>query len=152
MSYVVCMPTAVLSDDAREVSLIGIEKPEEDYATWKEFVVLRDRRVVHCYNLVSHGRRIYRTLIFSSESKFALHSMQPNNIRPSCRPTPPAVRHSSGSLGTFRMADPSLVIARTNVEIGGERHGGETWGGDMGGRWREIGRWGGKRRDNKGGE
>ena len=41
----------------------------------KELVVFRSPPVVHVYNVVSHGRRFYRTLIASSDNAFCLHDM-----------------------------------------------------------------------------
>ena len=46
--------------------------------TWKEVVVYRHWRAVHVYNLVSHGRRMYRQLVFSSNHSLALQSMEPS--------------------------------------------------------------------------
>ena len=40
--------------------------------TWKEVVVYRHWRCVHVYNLVSHGRRMYRQLVFSSNHSLSL--------------------------------------------------------------------------------
>ena len=41
----------------------------------KEVVVFRDPPVVHVYDVVSHGRRFYRTLVASSDNAFCLHDM-----------------------------------------------------------------------------
>jgi hypothetical protein len=41
----------------------------------KEVVVFRDPPVVHVYDVVSHGRRFYRTLVASSDNIFCLHDM-----------------------------------------------------------------------------
>eukprot|EP00966_Prymnesium_polylepis_P315084 7280750-Prymnesium_polylepis.1 len=41
----------------------------------KEVVVFRQPPTVHVYNVVSHARRFYRTLIFSSDNAFCLHDM-----------------------------------------------------------------------------
>ena len=43
--------------------------------TLKELVVFRDPPVVHVYDVVSHGRRFYRTLVASSDNAFCLHDM-----------------------------------------------------------------------------
>ena len=41
----------------------------------KEVVVFRSPPVVHVYDVTSHGRRFYRTLVASSDNAFCLHDM-----------------------------------------------------------------------------
>lgn len=45
----------------------------------REFVTLRagTTGVVHMYHTVEHGRRFYRTLVYSSDWRFSLHEMPP---------------------------------------------------------------------------
>jgi hypothetical protein len=46
----------------------------------REFVVLRVGNaptVVHMYKIIEHGRRSFRTLVYSSDWRFALHEMPP---------------------------------------------------------------------------
>ncbi|KAL3900368.1 MAG: hypothetical protein SGPRY_012474, partial [Prymnesium sp.] len=47
----------------------------EDGTSLKEVVVFRQPAVVHVYNILSHARRFYRSLIFSSDNSFCLHDM-----------------------------------------------------------------------------
>lgn len=56
----------------------GEFKTLEQDATWKEFILLRNRNVLHVFNLLSHGRRIFRSLIFSSNARFSVHGLAPN--------------------------------------------------------------------------
>ncbi|GBG26808.1 Hypothetical Protein FCC1311_030302 [Hondaea fermentalgiana] len=49
-------------------------------STWKEFIMYKDREVLHVFNLVSHGRRIYRQLVFSSQACFSYHTLQPSTV------------------------------------------------------------------------
>ena len=128
MDYKLYMPTAVLPDDARTARLIAMawEGPgKEGYAstaTWKEIVLLRDWGVVHCYNLVSHGRRMYRQLVWSSNSAIALHSMDPMYLKPVSGGAPEVLLHASGDWKKRFTHLDTLVIARTNREL----HGRET--------------------------
>jgi len=70
-------PKIDFPDKEKEAHLIGFdcEKNEEEdkltRATWKEVVVYKEWRVAHVYNLVSHSRQIYRSLIFTSDSRFS---------------------------------------------------------------------------------
>jgi len=77
--------------------------------TWKEFVLYRHRGVLHVYNLRSHGRKMFRQLVYTSSSKIALHGLQPSS----------SVLGASGDLKAILMPEPSLVITRSlggNVE------------------------------------
>eukprot|EP00960_Hanusia_phi_P029240 747854-Hanusia_phi.AAC.2 len=42
-----------------------------------EIVIFRAQRVVHIYNVVEHGRRFHRQLVFSSDWHFSMHEMPP---------------------------------------------------------------------------
>ena len=68
---------------ASECKLIGLSYPDKDYATWREIVVLRHHGVVHMHNLVSHGRRMYRKLVYSSNTAFSLHGKCALPVEPS---------------------------------------------------------------------
>lgn len=43
----------------------------------KEIVVLRDPPVVHVYDIIECGRRHFRSIAFSSDVTFCLHSLTP---------------------------------------------------------------------------
>jgi hypothetical protein len=113
------MPETVLSDDATEMVLIGMADEAKDFATWKEVHVNKTWEVVHCYNLVSHGRRVFRTLVWSSHGARCLATLKPMHLKPSCSPIPRCILDATGDWKLKRMADPSLVIVRQNHQIGG---------------------------------
>ena len=76
MQWPLFLPAETLTADADRCLLLGLagfsEVEEEEnkmWATFKEVVVLRHRKVVHVYNLVSHGRRCYRQLVWTSDSR-----------------------------------------------------------------------------------
>jgi len=48
--------------------------------TLREVVVYRYPRVIHVFNVVEHGRRFYRTLIFSSDSFLSPHDLPVANV------------------------------------------------------------------------
>ena len=72
LDYALFLPAATLTADATVCRLVGMSKEDKPHATWKEVLVYRDRGVVHVYNLLSHGRRMYRSLVYSSAARFAL--------------------------------------------------------------------------------
>ena len=115
LNYKLLLPADSVAEDAEMVTIIGCDGADKEDATWKELVVLRSRKLLHIYQLLSHGRRIYRSLIFSSDSRFALHSLQPNLEAA----RNPAIKYSAGN--AKRRFEPfgSLNIIRTNVKING---------------------------------
>ena len=48
-----------------------------EFKTLKEVVVFRKQQVVHIYNVVEYGRRWYRSLVWSSDSRFTLNDLPP---------------------------------------------------------------------------
>ena len=118
MPYILYFPEKPLPANASVSILLGCDGSDKEDATWREFVVLRNRQVVNVYNLVSHGRKMYRSIIFSSNSKFCLHSLPPNiAIRSS--PVPPELKYAAGDLKKKRTNDSSLLITRSNPKLGG---------------------------------
>lgn len=45
--------------------------------TWKEVYVFKHRKMVHIYDVFSHGRRFHRSLIYTSNAKYTLKFLQP---------------------------------------------------------------------------
>jgi len=72
----ILLPQEPFPDDAEVVILLGIHP--KTFGILKEFVVHKTNRSVHCYDLVSHGRRFYRSLVYTSDSRYTLHEMQPS--------------------------------------------------------------------------
>ena len=61
-----------------------------------EIVVYRARRTVHVYCTESHGRRWYRKLVYTSDARFCLRSLQPSTASRD-RPWAAWNRHEAGS-------------------------------------------------------
>ncbi|KAG6965311.1 hypothetical protein JG687_00005501 [Phytophthora cactorum] len=94
------------------------DKDKEKIATFKEIVAYRTMQVMHIYALVSHGRRLYRKLIFTSNSRLSLHSF-PLNISPDQGPVDPALLRASGEPTERQMLGGSLIILRKNHLLNG---------------------------------
>ena len=118
MNYKLLLPSETLPARAREARLLGCVNNEKENATWKEVVVQRDRGLVLAYNLISHGRRVFRTLIYCSDHRFSLHSLK-LNTDPSAAPRPPALLKQAGVFKAQRAHEPSLLIMRRNTAIQG---------------------------------
>lgn len=89
------------------------ENPQEQLVV-KEIVIIRHANTVHLYNIVEHGRRFYRTIIWSSNSDFCLQDMTRTIV--SQRSGPAFV---SGNSDARNLPSSSLVILRTlSSEIG----------------------------------
>ncbi|CAK9107070.1 Calmodulin [Durusdinium trenchii] len=123
MPYRLLMPHEKVSDDATTVTLMGCVKTEHEVeretpqrrtfnarptvekittSTWKEFVVYKERRVVHVFNLVSHGRKMYRQLVFSSNARYGFHGLQPSS----------AMFGACGDLKAILTLEQSLIVTR----------------------------------------
>ena len=118
MNYQLLLPVEPLPLRAAEARLLGCVNHEKENATWKEVVVRRDRQLVLAYNLISHGRRIFRTLVYCSDHRFSVHSLKPNTD-PQAAPRPPALLKQAGVFKAQRAHEPSLLIMRRNTVIQG---------------------------------
>jgi len=114
----VFFPTDPIPSTSNKAHLLGCAKYGKKLATWKEIVCFRDRRLLHIYNLTSHGRRMYRTLVFSSNSSFCLHSFPPNTA-PRKKGLPAELRLAVGSSKQLRSIDRTLIITRKNERVEG---------------------------------
>ena len=72
----ILMPEAPLPADAQVAYLVG--KQPEQGGVWREIFVYRARRMVQIYRIESHGRRFYRSLEYTTDSRFTLRDMQPS--------------------------------------------------------------------------
>ena len=85
--------------------MIGLE--EETYRQ----VFISDRlQLVEIFNLVSHGRRMYRKLIFTSNCQLSYHSLQPMALEDPV--SEPALFYAGGNPNVKVEKDSSLVILR----------------------------------------
>eukprot|EP01083_Nonionella_stella_P030773 84290_1 len=108
-----CLPEATLSSDANVAYLVAIH-PKAG-GTWKEVFVFKHQRMVHIYSVLSHGRRFYRSLDYTTDARFALREMQPptGNRR---GPWPRWGRYAAGDPIRPSHSDPtSVVISREKV-------------------------------------
>lgn len=121
MSYSLFLPEQAGAADATSCRLIGMDDEGKDFATWKEVVCVRALNVVYVYNLLSHGRRMYRSCVFSSNAKLGLHSLPPMHWHaPPSKAIPKCILYAGGDWRRKRQPDPSLVIVRTEP-ISGRR-------------------------------
>ena len=70
------MLTSGVYADYESVRLYGVAEAVGDgtVATLKEVVVNRYPRVLQIFNILEHGRRLYRSQVFSSDVHFSLHA------------------------------------------------------------------------------
>ena len=118
MEYEVFLPSAELAADAKVARLIGCDRGgDKDVDTWKEILVYKEWDVVHVFNLLSHGRRMYRSLIFTSKSQYALHCLPPL-LRD--KPLPLVIKNAAGDLKERRVHEGQLLVSRRNTLLGGQ--------------------------------
>jgi len=73
----------IITNNGRTLQLRGADGQERDAwiktlapkTSLVEMLVFRDQRVVHILNVVEHGRRFHRRLVYSSDWHFCLHEM-----------------------------------------------------------------------------
>lgn len=120
------LPADPLPASATRVQLIGHdqgpkdkkEKEKEKMATFKEIVAYRNHEVVHMYSLVTHGRRVYRKLIFTSNSRLSLHGFA-LSISPDDGPKDPLLLRAAGDPRERQSNGGTLVILRRNLALNG---------------------------------
>lgn len=91
--------------------------------TLKEIVVTRDPVVVHVFDVIEHGRRFFRTQVYSSDASFSLHQMPPVLVRDEGAGKRRSYRLASGNVFDGDWPAPSLVVSR-NVcsDMGRQRY------------------------------
>ncbi|TYZ50886.1 hypothetical protein PybrP1_007186 [[Pythium] brassicae (nom. inval.)] len=118
------LPAEPLAAAATRVQLIGHDqgpkekKEKEKMATFKEIVAYRNHQVVHIYSLVTHGRRMYRKLIFTSNSRLSLHGFA-LTISPDDGPKDPLLLRAAGDPRERQSNGGTLVVLRRNVALNG---------------------------------
>eukprot|EP00043_Microstomoeca_roanoka_P005858 m.58502 g.58502 ORF g.58502 m.58502 type:complete len:4257 (-) comp13155_c0_seq1:39-12809(-) len=118
LPYSLLLPEQALPKDCTVARLIACSAPDKEHATWKEIVVYKDRKLVHMYNLVSHGRKMYRVLIYTSHHGFSLAALSPN-FDPKARAVPPIACKQAGNIRQQRGNDASLIVQRRNASLEG---------------------------------
>ena len=103
------LPEQPLAEDAQLAYLVG--KQPSQAGVWLEVFVYRARRMVHVYRLESHGRRHYRSLIYTSDARYCLRELHPSTEHRGA-PWPEWGRHEAGH--PYDVPDPtnSAVITR----------------------------------------
>eukprot|EP01047_Picozoa_sp_COSAG01_P109344 COSAG01_NODE_38226_length_492_cov_1.114504_1_plen_117_part_10 len=57
-----------------------IKKHQDRKGQMKEIVCVQDPPLVHIYNILEHGRRFFRSLIFSSDADYCFRAMDPTPV------------------------------------------------------------------------
>jgi len=74
MQRCLCRETSVLTE-------LFQGKPETaTLRTLKEVVCFKHPNVVHIYNVIEHGRRWFRSLVFTSDTRYCLQELQPSLV------------------------------------------------------------------------
>eukprot|EP01061_Rhynchopus_euleeides_P007779 TRINITY_DN1682_c1_g1_i2.p1 TRINITY_DN1682_c1_g1~~TRINITY_DN1682_c1_g1_i2.p1 ORF type:complete len:3842 (+),score=1703.90 TRINITY_DN1682_c1_g1_i2:1018-11526(+) len=110
------LPSEDAKPDAQVLTLLGCDGAAEESLTWKEVRIHRETKTLEVWMLSTHGRRLFKTLIFSSNSRTSLHNLTPNPDNAFCDPL---MRYAAGNLKQRRVHGPSLVITKRSEELGG---------------------------------
>jgi len=112
LKYDLFLPTEVQTGDT--MRFIGCDKLGEEDATWKEIVVLKGWNTLHVYNILSHGRRVFRSQVYSSHSSLSLSCLEP--ALGDRAALPGIVAKQAGNFKDLRQPEGSLVITRYGGE------------------------------------
>ena len=110
LAYPLFLPQSPLGKGSTVARLVGCDQPDKEHATWKEWVVYRERKLVQIFRLVEHGRRMYRVLCYTSDSRYSLHSLPTNTSARSL--LPPQVRRAAGNPRELSPPEPTLIAIR----------------------------------------
>ena len=72
----VYLPEEPLAENAQVAYLVGNYRGQP--GVLYEFYVYKARQMVQAFAIMSHGRRFYRTLTYTSDARFCLRSLQPS--------------------------------------------------------------------------
>ena len=124
------LPEDPIAHDAQIAYMIG-KVPDRisggATGVWKEIFVYRDRRMVEIYRIESYGHRFYRSLEYSSDSRFCLKALQPY---PGIRVSPAPFWEKYGSGHPYANSGPedsARVITRDWTVKGNLSFGTETF-------------------------
>ena len=114
---------AALPDDA-QVAYLCVRVPAVAGIAYEIFAY-RARRMLHVYQLESHGRHFFRSLVYTTDARFTLRALQPSTAERK-DDWPAFVRHEAGSLQKAGVSG-GVVITRnwatdTNLSLGKEKY------------------------------
>jgi len=110
MAFEFFLPHNHTDPNAELVHLLG----QDEMRTWREIIVHKQRGVCQIYSLLEHGRRMFRSLDYTSDTRFTSRYLEPN-IKDRAFEWAPQVRHAAGRLMPV-LSDSSLVITRDRVD------------------------------------
>eukprot|EP01107_Rhizomastix_libera_P015447 TRINITY_DN5841_c0_g1_i1.p1 TRINITY_DN5841_c0_g1~~TRINITY_DN5841_c0_g1_i1.p1 ORF type:complete len:4156 (-),score=944.82 TRINITY_DN5841_c0_g1_i1:134-11092(-) len=110
LSYPILFTEQFTGESCKTLRAIGCDSPDKEDCTWKEFIAYKESKLVQVYTLVSHGRQIYRTLIYTSDNRKSLHGLDPKAI--SERVPSPQLLYAGGDMKKKQAPESSLVIRR----------------------------------------
>jgi hypothetical protein len=98
----------------------AIQFPDDPQkSTWKEIIVTKEPLRVQVFNLLSHTRRMFRSLVYTSNQKFSLHSL-PSVDRKLDREIFFKFKDEGGSFKKRVANESTLEIRRKNQKLFGE--------------------------------
>ena len=107
--------TSFLSNDVSSLRVALLEgKSNDDAGVEKEVIVMREPPVVHIFNVIEHGRRWYRSLVFSSDASCSLAALEAHVALHAGAPT-----LVCGDALTPVAPAPSIVVTRAVPGTGG---------------------------------
>ncbi|CAK4253885.1 unnamed protein product, partial [Aphanomyces euteiches] len=108
------LPEEILDANATDVKLIGWHEnnpPKMDFqSTFKEIIVYRHYNMLQLFAWISHGRRLCRKLIFTSNARLSFHGFVPS-VESEAQ-VDECIQYAAGDFLELQPAGGSLVIVR----------------------------------------
>ncbi len=91
--------------------ILDEEKTLKRFANLKEIFIFRRRKVVHIYDVIEVGRRFYRSLVFSSDNRYAFRDITTSVPRDSVVPLDPRTKFAALENGMCGWTPPQVFAS-----------------------------------------
>eukprot|EP01063_Lacrimia_lanifica_P039590 TRINITY_DN8724_c1_g1_i1.p1 TRINITY_DN8724_c1_g1~~TRINITY_DN8724_c1_g1_i1.p1 ORF type:complete len:3085 (+),score=1246.46 TRINITY_DN8724_c1_g1_i1:263-9517(+) len=110
------LPDVYAEKHVDEVTLLGCDHATEENITFKEARVSRTDKSMEVWLLNTHGRRLFKTLVFATNSRASLHNLPVNAEKQYDKPT---LRYVAGNMKQLREHGASLLVTRHSAQLNG---------------------------------
>lgn len=111
------MRTEPAKESTTVISMLAVHPSR--HGAWKEVIICKNHKTVQCYEIISHGRRWYKSLQYCNDRRFALRCLSPDMTFVRRSGWPEWGRHAGGHpLLVHQQDDITAVITRSWGTVG----------------------------------